>query len=1159
VLGPLEIVVDGQAVAVGGVRRRTLLGVLLVHRDNVVSVDRLVDELWQDDAPAQSRDTLQAHLAHLRRALAGVRPEVVIERKAPGYVLRAPDDCLDVTGFERLVEKGRIQLAAGDVGGGAASLSSALESWARPFDGVDDAPSIQAERGRLDQIRRDAIEEWANAELRLGRVAAVIPSLEALLVDDPWRERATGQLMTALYRAGRQVDALATYERLRRTLADELGLVPSPELRALEGEILRQAATLDPGDGAGGGAAGGAAPDLGRVLPFTGRDAELNVLLTTLRRATQAGRAVAMVRGEAGAGKTRLVRELALAAAAQGVTVLAGRCDEDPLAPYGPFLEAISGYIDRSGTDALAGVSPSDLAELSRVVPRLASQLPTPAPAGGGSPEFERLRFFEAIDVFLRAVAPALLVLDDVHWADPGSLMLLRHVLRSAETTPLLVVATTRDAEPGTPAAMAALADAAMASGGAVYVELTGLDADAVTALVRAAFDDAADRHVGQFATELFEATGGNPFFVRELLRDAAASGTIATLRRDGLPLPPTIRDAIAARTAGMQEAVLDAMRASAIIGEEFDLDVVAAMQPAGEETVLGYVEAALRAGVVVETATVDRFRFAHALVRRFLLDEMSASRRVRLHHLAGTALERLRADALADHFGELAHHFAEAAKVADAGLAVTYAQRAGERAMALFAYEEAVQHFQRAVDGMGFMADPDDAARCELLLQLGDALNRAGDTPEAATALSSAAALARRTGDATRLARAALDYGGHWTQPAGVDAERAELLESALELLEGGDASLRSLVMARLAEALAHGEAARAADLGTEAVATARRTGDDAALAAALYANVTLLFDRGDVGRLAEATELVELAERLGDADLVVRAGAWKLLGLLELGDAEGVEATLHLLVEEATALGQPLYEWGAAGFSAMYALLRGEFDEAESAAQTAMELARRGQAAQAQQNYVAQLIAIRYCQGRLAEIAPVLGALAASPDAIAAWEAVAGWVEFQLGDPVAAQARVARLRADDFAAIASGPFWAPPVALVGEVCAAGGDVDDAAALYRRLLPLADEAVVVGRASVCLGAAGRFLGLLATRLEQWSDAEEHFARALEINQRMGARPFTALTEHAWACMYAARHGKGDDRRAARLAADAQAGAKALGMHWLADLASAMS
>ena len=423
-LGRLDLVRDGTVVGLGGAKRRALLALLVAHHDQPISAERLIEELWGDEPPARSRDTLQAHVAHLRRALG--TGGLAIVRGPAGYSLTtAGPEHLDVAAFDAAAEHARQVAAAGDPARSREAWAEALAGWGgAPFDGVEGLPSVDAERLRLRRLHHGVAEDWAAAVLDLGLdPAEVVATLEGVLTDDPWRERATGLLMTALYRAGRQVDALTAYDRLRRGLADELGLVPSPELQALEGDILRQVPSLGPVTttslSAPAGEGSGAEPRP-IVLPFVGRAGELGRLRALLDRTVAGERTVALVLGAPGAGKTRLARELAIGARSSGVAVLWGRCDEDPLAPYHPFIEALG--------VGLGDVAVAQAVEVDWV--------------RGSTGQFERLRLFDSVVRILEAQAPAVLVVDDVHLADPASAALLRHVVRTSHRLPIMVVLT---------------------------------------------------------------------------------------------------------------------------------------------------------------------------------------------------------------------------------------------------------------------------------------------------------------------------------------------------------------------------------------------------------------------------------------------------------------------------------------------------------------------------------------------------------------------------------------------------------------------------------------------------------------------------------------------------------------------------------------------
>jgi YVTN family beta-propeller protein len=244
VLGPLAVEADGRAIAVGGGRQRALLALLLVHAGEVVSRDRLIEELWAGESPASASQSLDAYLSRLRRALREAGAGDVLRTRAPGYVLEAGDT--DVARFEALTAEGRAALAAGDPRRAAALLREGLALWrGSAYGEVADEPWARAEVGRLEDLRLAATELRVDADLAAGRHDELVPELEHLVARHPARERLVAQLMLALYRSGRQADALAAYRAARRTLVDELGLEPGPELRRLEHAVLAQDPALE--------------------------------------------------------------------------------------------------------------------------------------------------------------------------------------------------------------------------------------------------------------------------------------------------------------------------------------------------------------------------------------------------------------------------------------------------------------------------------------------------------------------------------------------------------------------------------------------------------------------------------------------------------------------------------------------------------------------------------------------------------------------------------------------------------------------------------------------------------------------------------------------------------------------------------------------------
>jgi len=243
ILGPLETEEDGRLLTLGGPKQRALLALLLLHANEVVPRDRLIDELWGERAPETAATALQGYVSGLRKTLGPER----IATRAPGYLLQVEPDALDLGRFERFMREGRAALAAGDARQASEKFSAALALWrGTPLADVDSTPFAHAESLRLEELRLSALEEKFEAELALGHHAEIVAELEAFVAQHPLREKLRAQLMLALYRCGRQADALEAFQDVRRLLVGELGLEPSAALRNLEQAILNQDLALEP-------------------------------------------------------------------------------------------------------------------------------------------------------------------------------------------------------------------------------------------------------------------------------------------------------------------------------------------------------------------------------------------------------------------------------------------------------------------------------------------------------------------------------------------------------------------------------------------------------------------------------------------------------------------------------------------------------------------------------------------------------------------------------------------------------------------------------------------------------------------------------------------------------------------------------------------------
>jgi tetratricopeptide (TPR) repeat protein len=890
---------------------------------------------------------------------------------------------------------------------------------------------------------------------------------------------------------------------------------------------------------------------------FVGRERELAALHVALDDALAGRGRLVLVVGEPGIGKTRTVEHLAAEAARRGCEVLVGRCYEGEGAPvFWPWIQVIRSYIEGRDADTLrADVGPqaADVADVVRELRERLPDLPT-SPALG--PEQARFRLFESVTTLLRNAArrrPLALVFDDLHWADRDSLMLLSFLAQDMRQARLLVLGTYRDTEVGRYHPLAeTLGDLARHP---VYerIRLGGLDERDVARFLELA---TGTHPLPALVAAAYRQTEGNPLFLAELTRLLVSEGSPRPELLSGrVVIPQGVREVIGRRLGRLSPECSRVLLVAAVVGREFDVKLVERVLGLPATKLLEVLEEAVALGIVTEErASVGRYRFAHALIRETLYDAMPIPRRVHVHGQMGRALEALYARRLESHLDELAHHFFQSAGERNVGRAVGYAMQAARRATALHAHEEAAAHYGRALEVLEVASSP-DRYRAEILLALGESQARAGDPDRARTTFREAAELARGTRDAEQLACAALGFGGPLVVLGMVDPTTVALLEEALALLPPGDGVLRARVLGRLAMELCYSDSReRRAALTEEAVAMARRLGDGPTLTYALTARRDHLWRTEHVHeRLADADELLRRAADAGDLEVTLDARHWRILDLFELGDVRALDAELERFAELAHEVRHPVYVYRTLQNRATRALLAGRFDEAEAFAAQYMTLRQRVSLQYAAAGLGAQVAAQRRVRGPLTELEAMGKRFAEQFPGVAAWRCGLVVLYAELGREAEARREFERLAANDFTDIQENLLWVGAVAFLAEATAALGDARRAELLYPMLLPYAGRNIVIGLAVDCWGAASRFLGLLATTMRRWEDAERHFSEAFEMNARMGASSFVALTQHAWATMLLVRGASGDAERARGLLADALRTARELGMPLLAE------
>ena len=932
VLGTIEVEGPVSGPYPPGAKERAILARLLVDAGRTVPADALLEAAWDGVARDAAARSLAVRVANLRSYLEPGRdrgaPSALLVREGPGYRLAIAPEQVDAHRFERAV------LGAAGLPAATAleALDGALALWrGDPFGDLADADWAQPEIRRLEDLRQQAEEGRARALVALGRPLEAVPLLRRLIADDPLREELVATLMRALYAAGRQVEALEAYRRLAGRLR-ELGLTPGEATRALERRILEHDPELAPA------AAPAPAP---RPAP-AGRAAQLERLRAALAGARAARRTAVMIGGEPGVGKSTLVD--AFAAESSGVLLGLGQClgHRGLGEPYLPVLEALGDLARGEHGDAVVGVlaqrAPTWLVELPWLLDERPEAQAVHHRAQGATRARMLREMLEALDA-LGAVAPVVLVLEDLHWADDSTLDLIAALLRRREPARLLLVGTFR---PDGAPPVAALVHELCVRGLCEELTIPRLRADAVAEHIRARFPGAPPPD--ELTEVLVQRTGGNPLFMRNLLEHWLADGTLVerggavALARPRATLeagiPPTLRAHIRDQLERLPDEDAEVLRAASVAGRDFSADTLAAALDTDREGIATRVAALARRTPLIEPRDGGH-GFPHDLHREVLYELLPTDARVRLHARVGAHLADAYGPGANDRAAELGFHFMAGR---DPERAVRFLRIAAERAFSRNAYPEGIRHLRSALDAADALGAGSERTRAEveLLSSLGQALVATGgwSAAEAEQALLRARGLAARLSDNEPLVSVLLGLATLYElrgemgraedvalecralAPGGVDQhalESSELLacnlfhqgsfaraleyaDQGVELFEGGDAGGYSTFPATL--------------------------GDNAGVSCHDWAGLALWFLGRPDAALARATHALELARDPSRAYSLATARAQMAVvhqcrrepeAALEWAEA-AIAAAQHLGYVYREAMGRVLRGWALA-----------------------------------------------------------------------------------------------------------------------------------------------------------------------------------------------------------------------------------------------------
>jgi tetratricopeptide (TPR) repeat protein len=790
------------------------------------------------------------------------------------------------------------------------------------------------------------------------------------------------------------------------------------------------------------------------------------------------------------------------------------------------------------------------------LAPQFRRFAPAISDSGSHEPEAERFRLYEAVSDFLVSLAstkPVFLFLDDLHWSDAATILMLEHVARRIQDARVFLGATYRDTDIEDHHALAALLREVTRRRLGRVLTLEPLGRDDCAALLQSLAHAAPSAEVVE---ALHEETRGNALFLVETARSMVELGrdlTSADVSQARNEVPETVRGVIGERLTRLSPATKEVLDQAAILGGNLSTPVIAAATGERERDLLRQLEEAHKASILDEVG-ID-FVFAHPIIQQTIYQELSAPRRSLLHRQAGEAIERLFGPH-PDRVAELAYHYCEGG---DRTRGQRYSRLAGERAKELLAYEEASKHFERALD---LTDDGDDLTRYELLAAMGGMLWMQGDFSRATDAKEQAIAIARRMDAPELLAQAVLDLRQGFTQlQLGADEPYVALIEEALDRLGPTDSALRAKLLARLAARYYFSpEEKRRLSLSADAVEIARRVGDPSTLATALIVRHSALREPHHLGeRIAAASEIVELADHAGIPAIALSGYSAQVEDFLEMGDRKAADEAMRLHRELTETLRHYSAMVHAAQFQAMCATIDGHLDDAERLAQEALSLGQRVQSRTAVAIFGTQLFIIRKDQGRLEEIEDGHRALAERYPTIPAYRCALAALYTELGNPTEARTQFEELILADEINLPRDGNWLIGLAFLSETCAYLQDEARATHLYERLLPFREHVLVAGYGTLYLGPAARYLGLLAKTRSDDAAAVGHYEEALKVSDRIGSPSSAARSEYEFATMLLERGSPEDKPRACELLADAQTRAMELGMRRLEEGACQLS
>jgi DNA-binding SARP family transcriptional activator len=1109
VLGPLEAELEGARADLGGPLQRAVLALLLMERGRVVSVDRMIDQLWRGEPPPRAIASLQAYVSNLRRILEPGRARRaqarILVSAPPGYAVRLPDQAVDAWRFESLLTAARKD-APGQPERARQELEQALALWRGPaYAEFADEEWATAEVVRLTEQHLAAQEAWAEVALRTGAAAEAVPAAEALIRQQPLREGSWRLLALSLWACDRQADALAALRRARRMLRDELGLEPGPALAEVEEAILGQRQEMlrrvqplpAPAESRAHAAPARQAEDQAPDELFVGRGDELRVIAAAAAR--HAG-GVVLITGEGGAGKTRLLDQAVAHLAEADWMVVTGSCPDAGGAPsawaWTEALQALATHVPPAEPAGALGALLDPDARPAGPRPRPDAEVDTAA---------ARFRLHQAVVAWLRQAAatrPVAVLLDDLHQADAETLALLETVAAGLAGSPLLLMAAYRPAEVGGELEQAL---AVLARRSPARLPLAGLPAPDAAALISSVYGGPVEEDIVQ---ALADRTGGNPFYLRESAKLLASEGALVAVSE----VPEGVRDVLRRRLARLPPPAVAVLRLAATVGQEADVEVLVDAADTDEDGVITGLEAGVIAGLLTEPGP-GRVRFVHALVRDTVYADLTQLRLTRMHARVGAAVRRLRPGDVS----ALAHHYLRAASADSAEAAVGYAIKAAERADRRYAYDTAVSLLEQALEAFARIpgSESERAERqADLLGRLLRAQIRAGRIAAARATRQRAADAAASAGraDLVTAAFAAWTEPTPWqTRPYGmVDDHAVAILERQLERSDQDQATRCRLLAALVAE-LAGEDDPRPARAAAEAEAIARRLGGPDLLALALTAGTMVVnYEQEPERRAVLAAELGSIGHEHGLPEYEWYAEYIAGTAAAVLGQPEELRRRLRTGQRLADEYRMSEPQAVQLCSEAMLAHVEGRFDDARRHYAEATGQMRRNGSLHADGFHGLARLTIEISEGHAGGAEPLARALyqMTGPLAANAWAVTLA---------AAGRTDEARRRYSEGAATPLRPDFFHSVFATFRAMAviAVGDRTAAEALVTDLMPVAGLLAGAASAALAMQPVAQTLGELSAFLGHPQEAARHFATAQQVARRWNSPHWAARARAA--------------------------------------------